>query len=336
MMNDILHDLILSNLVAIYMDDILIYGGDTLEQHQEIVEEVLTHLFNHDLTCKPQKCKFHAKEVEYLGLIISPGQMRMDPVKTAAILKWPIPTCKKELQRFLGFLNFYRCFIPSFSLVARPLHKLTGKTEFVWSEEQQSSFDQLKHLVSIEPILAMYKLEGKMKIHSDASQYAVGAILFQFQNDQWKTLAYFSQSLSDAERNYNTEDRELLGIIYALRAWRHYLLNALENFEIWTDHANLQYWKTPQKLNRRQARWLTELSDYNFSLHHLPGNWNSAADALSQRPDYNQGTNDNTNIVVLPSHLFRALIHISDIIQAIQDGQEKEIKQGLDTSIFEK
>lgn len=114
--------------------------------------------------------------------------------------------------------------------------------------------------------------------------------------------------MTPTERNYGVEDRELLAIMNALKDWRHFLLGTKEPFEIWTDHQNLQYFKKPQKVNRRQARWFTELADYHFTIHHIPGNTNVRADALSRRADYAKGEDDNQNITLLPEHFFRALV----------------------------
>ena len=115
----------------------------------------------------------------------------------------------------------------------------------------------------------------------------------------------------------------MLAIMTALKDWRTYLLNTREIFEIWTDHANLQYFKEPRKVNRRQARWFTELADYNFTIHHIPGNKNTRADALSRQADYYQGENDNENVTLLPEHLFHAVLEggSGDLIGAIAIAQ---------------
>ena len=116
----------------------------------------------------------------------------------------------------------------------------------------------------------MPKTEGKWRVEVDASQQAMGAILSQRQNEEWKTVAFWSKAFSPAERNYDTANREMTAVISALQYWRQYLVGTEELFEVWTDHQNLLHWRTPQKLNRRQARWILELADYNFTLHHLP------------------------------------------------------------------
>ncbi len=110
------------------------------------------------------------------------------------------------------------------------------------------------------------------------------------------------------ERNYEIYDKELLAIMLALDEWRHYLMGAAQDFEIWTDHQNLQYFRKPQKLNRRQARWVTELAEYHFSLHHKPGASNKKADLLSRRADHDTGKEDNDEVIVLKPEHFQTLV----------------------------
>jgi len=117
----------------------------------------------------------------------------------------------------------------------------------------------------------LIKPNGQLRIEADASDYAIGAILSQKQDDKWHPIAYLSKSLTETQRNYEIYDKEMLAIMLALEEWRYYLIGAKDVFEVWTDHQNLQYFRQPQKVNRRQARWLTELAQYHFTLHHKPG-----------------------------------------------------------------
>src|SRR5262245_30885590 len=281
MMNDIFHIEISQGHVLIYLDDILIFDRD-LDTHHRHVRQVMEHLRKHKLYLKPEKCEFDQSEVEYLGVIVGNGRIRMDPVKIQGISEWPTPKCKRDLQSFLGFCNFYRRFIHHFAQIAHPLHYLTGNVPFNWTLKCQTAFDQLKTLITSAPILTMANHYDKFRLETDASEYAIGAILSQQQEDRWKPIAYLSKSLTLTERNYEIYDQELLAIMTALQHFRHYLMGAKQEFEIWTDHANLQYFKKPEKLNRRQARWLTELQEYDFTLHHIPGKSNSKADILSR------------------------------------------------------
>ncbi|SJL14660.1 uncharacterized protein ARMOST_18125 [Armillaria ostoyae] len=307
MMNDIFKDLISEGKVTIYLDDILIFTKE-LDEHRRIVQRVLQKLRENKLFLKAEKCEFEVLETEYLGVIISEGQIRMDPVKLAGIAEWPTPTKKKELQSFLGFTNFYRKFIKNYSKVVRALTQLTGNAEWTWGAAQNQAFQQLKKQMAEDVILAIPNGTGRFRVEADASNGAIGAVLSQEQEGRWRPVAFMSKALTATERNYEIYDKELLAIMLALSEWRHYLMGALEDVEIWTDHQNLQYFRKPQKLNRRQARWVTKLAEYHFILKHKPGTANVKADLLSRRSDHDQGEDDNGDITVLSPKHFRAMI----------------------------
>ena len=134
--------------VVVYLDDILIFT-ETIEEHRNVTRRVLELLKRHGLFLKPDKCEFERTKVEYLGVIISHNSVEMDPVKVAGVSDWPTPACKKEVQSFLGFANFYRRFIRDFSHHARPLFDLTKKdVQWSWSRKEQLAFDSLKSSVT--------------------------------------------------------------------------------------------------------------------------------------------------------------------------------------------
>jgi len=306
MMNDVFRDLIFAGKVLIYLDDILIFT-ETLEEHHQVVRQVLLTLRQHKLYLKPEKCDFVQTEIEYLGLIISQNQVCMDPIKTRGILDWPTPTCKHDLQSFLGFVNFYCRLIRDFATIAKPLSILTGKTDWLWTPEQQSAFDQLKAQVTTAPVLAIPTDDDPYCLEADSSGHALSAVLSQCHSGIWRPLAFLSKSLSPTERNYQIYDRELLAIMTALAEWRRLLMGATTPFEIWTDHQNLEYFHKPQKLNRRQARWVTELASYHFTLHHCPGRAHLNTDILSRCPGHEKGENVNEDITILQPEVFRRL-----------------------------
>ncbi len=132
--------------------------------------------------------------------------------------------------------------------------------------EQDRAFVKLKHRMVEDVILAIPNETDPFMVEADASEGAIGAVLSQKQNGKWRPVAFMSKSLSATERNYKIYDKELLAIMLALDEWRHYLMGATVDVEIWTDHQNLQYFRQPQKLNRRQVRWVTELAEYHFVL----------------------------------------------------------------------
>ena len=153
-MNEILKDLVNEGHVVVYLDDILIFS-DSLEQHRKLVRRVLSVLREHKLFLKPEKCFFEQTEVNYLGLIVGNGELRMDPEKVTAVAEWPKPRNKKDVQSFLGFCNFYRRFIKDFSAIARPLTSLTGNVEWNWTSEQRTAFTTLRDALCAQPILSI-------------------------------------------------------------------------------------------------------------------------------------------------------------------------------------
>jgi hypothetical protein len=200
MMNELFEPLICQGVVAVYLDDILIYTK-TEEEHIKTFKEVLKILQENNLFVKPEKCEFHKQEMEYLGLIIKPGEIAMDPVKVKGVMEWPVPKKVKQLQAFLGFCNYYRRFIEGFAQIARPLHELTKKDKlWEWTEIHQAAFEKLKNQFTKTPMLAMPNPDLPMRIECDASDYAYGAILSQLMEDNlWHPVAYISKSFNLTE-----------------------------------------------------------------------------------------------------------------------------------------
>ena len=256
-MNDSFHNMIAEGWLVIYMDDLLIYSPDAT-LHEERTKHVLQCMAELDLHLKLEKCKFATDEVEYLGMIVKPGQLAVDPIKLNGIASWPIPTKVRDVRSFLGFANFYCWFIPDYSNVAHPLIDLTKKNlTWNWSPSCQSAFEALKHPFLSKPVLHLPNLSAPFAIDTDASKYASGAILLQTDsNGGWHPCSYLSQSFSPAERNYDIYDHELLAVIHALKSWQHYLHGPPFPVQVFMDHKNLTYFRQPQVLNCRQAQWL--------------------------------------------------------------------------------
>jgi hypothetical protein len=316
-------------IIRIYMDDIAIATTGTLQDHIDAVRDVLRVAEQHDLYFKLSKCTFHASSIDYLGVIIEKGMTRMDPVKIAGIKNWPIPTKVKDVRSFLGFCNFYRTFIRGFAHLARPLNELTRKdAEWSWESRHQKAFEELKHRVTTEPILAHPILTDPFELEVDASGFAMGAVLLQRKEDGKKhPIAYYSKTLSAAERNYDVYDLELLAIVNALDHWRPYLAGSPHKIIIYSDHQNLLYWKEPHKISRRVAREVLMLSEYNFEIRHIKGTVNGRADALSRRPDYDQGQEDNQNITVLPEQVF---VRAMEVLPENTNQEESTLKPWID------
>ena len=295
------------------MDDILIATNGSLKEHQAKVAQVLKKLQDNDLFLKPEKCCFNKQEVEYLGVIIGKGEVKMDPVKVQGIMDWPRPTDIHELCSFLGFRNYYKDFIENYSAITRPLHELTKKTFiYHWVPAQEHAFQLLKQLFTSYPVLRNPDPDKPYILDTDASKFAVGATISQDYADGRHPIGYMSKSLLPAETNYDIYDRELLAIIYAIKAFKYLLLGARHRFLILTDHKNLEYFKSPQNITEHQARWKTFLQDYWFKLEHFPGKSNTIADLLSRRKDFEGGVNPNEGVTVLPEELFSRTIYLED------------------------
>src|SRR5882724_9682954 len=185
MMNDIFRELIDEGVVVIYMDNILIFGGQTKEEHHTIVVRVLDILRRHWLYLKAEMCTFGQPMVEYLRLILSEGHVEMDPVKVAGIRDWPTPRNVTEVQSFIGFVNFYWQFIQDFSHIAKPLHQLTKKGEaWRWARDERKAFEELKRLITLTPIFVQPDQDAYFQLETDG--YAMGAVLSQLcEDDKW-------------------------------------------------------------------------------------------------------------------------------------------------------
>ncbi|KAL6362465.1 hypothetical protein LRP88_03747 [Fusarium phalaenopsidis] len=223
MINNVLREH-LDIFVVCYLDDILIFSK-TEEEHTEHVHKVLQTLQDAKLLVEPEKSKFHAPEVEFLGHIISHNEIRMDPKKVSAVKEWEEPTNVKEVQAFLGFANYYRKFLKAFGRIAAPLTELTKKDKtFVFGNKAKDAFDKIKELILSEPVLKMFDPSQPIELETDASDFALGAQIGQ-RDDKGllHPIAFYSHKLHGAELNYPIYDKEFLAIVNAFKEFRHYL-----------------------------------------------------------------------------------------------------------------
>ena len=312
MMNAIFTEELRKNWLTIYMDDILIHTTDNIVDHREKVHKILHKLRQHDLYLKPEKCQFKQKRVEFLGIILEKETVQMDPAKTKGIADWKMPQNLKDVHAFLGFTGFYRYFIPNYLKITQPLIKLTKKAvPFHWGKTQFKAFETLKMLMCRRPVLKQPNYAKPFFLSTDTSAYSMGAVLSQegeinprTQKPTQQPIVYYSATFTPTERNYNIYKRELLAVIKALTHWRPHLTATKDPVTILTNHANLTYWKTPQTINRRVARWFTELQDYHLIIKHIPGKIHLAADMLSRPPGADKGEDDNMDVTLLPEPLF--------------------------------
>jgi len=218
MMNDVFRTVIAEEIAVVYLEDILIFTK-TEEEHEQAVRRVLEILMKHKLFLRLEKCEFHQKQIEYLGLVISENKVAIDPVKVAGVREWPVLENWTDVQAFIGFVNFYRRFIQDFSTIARPLFDLTHSDQaWNWGTKKQEAFERLKMAVTTALILALPQDSEPFHIKADSSDFASGAVLSQQlpREEKWHPVAFYSKFLSPVEQNYEIHDKEMLAIIHML------------------------------------------------------------------------------------------------------------------------
>ncbi|SPC61346.1 uncharacterized protein UHOD_11575 [Ustilago sp. UG-2017b] len=288
LMNDMFKDMLDRSLI-IYLDDLLIYSS-TLEQHQGHVSAVLARLRQAGLYAKAEKCQFSTSQTKFLGFVVSDQGVSMDPSKTEVITNWPVPKSVHDVQVFLGFCNFYRKFIPQYSRTAYPLTQLLRKeaqsAPFAWNNEAQHAFEQLRSAFGTDTILCHFDPTRPIIVETDASDFAVAAVLSQsFDQGTRHPIAFFSKKLDLAQLYYPIFDKEMFAIVAAFKHWCQYLEGAKFPVQVLTDHCSLEYFTTTKQLNHRQARWSELLADFDFVIQYRPGAQAGLPDTLTRRSD---------------------------------------------------
>ena len=270
-------------ICLVYLDDIIVFGRDVDEMLGRL-KLVLQRLRDAKLKIKPSKCSLLQKSVEFLGHLVSENGISAHPDKVSTILEWPTPCSVREVRAFIGICSYYRRFVKDFAQIAAPLHNLTGKSAraFDWTQSCQESFEMLQRALTSPPILAMPNDVDVYYLDVDASDFAIGGVLSQLQDNAERVIAYGSRKLSRQEVNYCVTRRELLAVVHFLKYYRHYLLG--RTFVVRSDHSALQWLrKTPEPIGQ-QARWLEIMEEFDFQVVHRSGTKHGNADGVSRRP----------------------------------------------------
>ena len=234
-----------------------------------------------------KKCLFHSDSVDYLGHLIGPEGLRMDPDKVKVIQDWPEPQKVKDIQSFLGFTNFYRRYIDNYLDIVIPLTWLTRKNvPWDFNNRCRLAFLTLKQAFLSAPVLAHWRPDCPIVVETDASNYALAVILsIQEPNGELHPITFLSRTFTPAELNYDVHDKELLAIFEAFKAWCHYLEGSTFPVDVITDHKNLEYFSTTKLLSRWQARWSEYLCAFNLVIRFQPGCLGTKPDALTCCPN---------------------------------------------------
>jgi hypothetical protein len=321
----------LGSSVEIYLDDIVIHSKDSVS-HWNLVKVVLQTLLDNQLYCKLEKCSFATSSIKFLGYNISHLGVSMDSEKVSAILNWPSPTNIKELQEFLGFANFYRRFLYQYSRLTQPFTIMLRKeSTFTWTTALTTSFILLKTAFQSTGLLHHPDDSRPFYVETDASDFGLGGVLSQKDSqNQFCPVAFYSRQLLPAERNYTIYDKELLAVFACFREWRHFLQGGKFPVTVFSDHKNLEYFMTSQKLTRRQARWSLFLDEFAFFIIHRPGADNKRADFLSRRPDFQKcSPEENIRTVLKQSHISANSLSFLDLHQRFGHPSHAILKRSL-------
>ena len=266
-----------------YIDDVVIFS-DNWSDHIRQIERFFQIMREAKLTINLMKSEFGKATVKYLGHIVGQGQVRPLDAKIQTIVKYPIPTSRKELARFLGMAGYYRNFCLNFSDIAAPLtNLLSKKVKFVWTDDCQMAFDKVKLLLQKSPVLKSPDYEKPFKLIIDSSDVGTGSVLVQEASDGLDhPVSYFSKKFLKYQKNYSVVEKETLGLVLALEHFDVYLGSTPFKIKVYTDHNPLTFLKTMKNKNQRLVRWILALQEYNLEIQHIPGSENVVADALSR------------------------------------------------------
>lgn len=260
---------VLEDGVSVYIDDVII-ATETIEENDRLLKEVFECLQRANFQVKIAKCHFYAKKVEFLGYIITPGEVRPNPNKVESILRLATPRTRKQLQRFLGMANYYRRFIPNYSALTRVLSEMTSvKVNFQWSDECDESFNKTKLALANDVPLQIVDYNERFYVSTDASKKAIGAVLAQGKPPNDRPIQFFSKSLPKEQQGWDARQLECLALVKAVKAFTPYLVG--REFTLNTDNFALVFLAKYNDPYNKLFRMRMELLNYNYKIIYRPG-----------------------------------------------------------------
>lgn len=314
--------------VIVFIDDILL-KSDSEAEHLEHLEQLLRRLKEVNLTINLKKSRFLQEQVKFLGFILTTKGIQPDPEKVQGIRDFPTPKNIKQLRGFLGLVNFYTRFSEKHAETIVPLLALLKKgAKWNWTEQDQNYFERVKSQFGNEVLLTYPRPDQKYYLETDASHYALGAILYQVDEEGYKNIVSLaSRTLKGAELSYFTTEKELLAIIRALNKFRTYVLGS--KLILRTDHKALSFLKTCRFGNARLTRWTLAIQDYDVDIQHCAGKDNVAADVLSRmHPSRQWVRSDNEEVVTVNWITHKCSLDLQNKLKNL------EVTQSLDEDII--
>lgn len=278
LVENVLHGL--DSFTGAYLDDIIIFS-ESWEEHMRHLRSVFQRIQDAGLTIKRSKCAFASASVEYLGHRIGLNSVQPRKAKVEAILAFPKPQDRKQLRQFLGIANYYRRYIPHMAQLSSILTDMLRKgSTFVWNDSTNKAFVEIKSLLASQPILRPPNFALPFSVAVDASDCAIGAVLFQEVDELEHPICYYSKRLNVHQQRYSTVEKECLGLVSAVRTFSVYF--GTEPTTVYTDHSPLQFLQKMANYNQKLLRWSIELQQYNLVIKHRPGSKNVLPDLLSR------------------------------------------------------
>ena len=289
--------------VLVYIDDIIIFS-ENFTQHTIHIKKVLNLLNNANLKLNIEKCLFALQKILVLGYMISSTGIQVCKEKLVQIEDWATPCNGKQIQKHLGFFNYFREMIPLYAKLVAPLEKLRYRDKFEWTHEYQKIYDKLKDILASGLVLSYPDFNEPFQVGTDASNFGIGAVLYQVIQGDTKYVAFASRALHDGEKGYGATKRELLACVFALKHFRYYLFG--RHFTLYTDHKALVCIHTQKQTNQMINGWLETLLELDFEVVHRPGILNVLPDAISRIYDADQPNEQNETVlwgieIVIPS-----------------------------------
>ena len=253
-----------------------------MEEHLQRIEQVFIRLREASLKLTPKMCDMLQKEVTFLGHVVTANGVLPSPTNIEKLIKWPAPRSPKQVKQFVAMCSYFRRFIKDFAHKVKPMVPLTKKGQrFDWDSKCQASFESLKSAL-VSPEIMGYPLNDgdEFILDTDASYFAIGAVLLQVQDRRERVIAYASRAMNKTERNYCITEKELLAVRYFIEYFRQYLLG--RRFQVRTDHQALVWLFSLREPRSKIARWIEILAQYDFSVLYRPGKQHGHSDALSR------------------------------------------------------
>lgn len=273
---------LLGTVAQVYVDDVLSKCVDIHEGLSNL-EQILIALQNSGFSINADKCSFFKRSIEYLGNVVSDGQVRPSPRKVEALVKAPVPKTVKQVRQFNGLAGYFRKYIPDFSRIMMPLYELTKQgVKWQWEDKHDRTRNTIIEYLTSAPVLTLFQEEAPIQLYTDASSLGFGAVLVQVIEGRQHAVAFMSMRTTDAESRYHSYELETLAVVRAIKHFRQYLYG--RKFTVITDCNALKASKYKKDLLPRIHRWWAFLQNYDFEVEYRKGERLQHADFFSRNP----------------------------------------------------